>query len=167
MLMSVRTTSPITNQIKDTRSVVKALYIYTFATLIDWPEEYRKGNFIISVYGSKQDVYDELNKKYSGKSIGSQEIVIKRFTSTADIGKAHILYITEDKSSQISTLVTKYNKKPTLLVTNKTGHLNKGSVINFVLDGSKQAYEISKPNAKKHNLIIASKLTGLAIKVIE
>lgn len=147
--------------------MVKALYIYTFATLIDWPESYRKGDFVIGVFGSRQEVYDELNKKYSGKAIGSQEIVIKKYASKSQIDEPHILYITEDQSSQITSLSSQFNKKSTLLVTEKDGYLNKGAVINFVLDGSKQAYEISKPNAKKHNLIIASKLTGLAIKVVE
>ena len=155
------------SQVKDTRSVVKALYLYTFATLIDWPEDYRKGAFIIGVLGTKTDVYDELNSKYSGKSIGSQEIIIKKFATRSEIDKAHILFLSEEKSDQISALSSQFKSKSTLLVTEKEGYLSKGAVINFVLDGSKQAYEVSKTNAKKYNLTIASKLTSLAYKVIE
>ena len=155
------------SQVKDTRSVVKALYLYTFATLIDWPEDYRKGAFIIGVLGTKTDVYDELNSKYSGKSIGSQEIIIKKFATRSEIDKAHILFLSEEKSDQISALSSQFKSKSTLLVTEKEGYLSKGAVINFALDGSKQAYEVSKTNAKKYNLTIASKLTSLAYKVIE
>src|SRR5688572_30083812 len=154
-------------QIKDTRSVAKALFIYNFATLIDWPEEYRKGNFVIGVLASSNDVYNELNTKYKGKSIGSQEIVVTKFASRTDIDKAHILFLGEDKSDQITALTTQLKSKSTLIVTEKEGYLSKGAVINFILDGSKQAYEISKPNAKKYNLVIATKLTSLAYKVVE
>lgn len=157
----------MSNQMKDTRSVTKALFLYTFATLIDWPEDYRKGNFVIGVLSSSNDVYNELNTKYKGKSIGSQEIVIQKFASKSEIDRVHILYLGQDKSDEITSLTTHLKTKSTLIVTDKDGHLSKGAVINFVLDGSKQSYEISKPNAKKYNLVIATKLTSLAYKVIE
>ncbi len=167
VLLSFSSSMPGLSQIKDTRSVVKALYIYTFATLIDWPVEYRKGNFIIGVYGSQDAVYNELNKKYSGKSIGKQKIQVKRFRSKSEINKAHILYVTEDRSAQVTSLSSKFKSKSTLLVTEKEGYLSKGSVINFVVEGNKQKYEINKKNAKRHNLTIADKLAGLAVRVIE
>lgn len=165
--MSGADRSNMLTQIKDTRSVAKALFLYNFATLIDWPEDYRKGNFVIGVLATSNDVYNELNTKYKGKSIGSQEIVVQKYSSRTEIEKAHILFLGEDKSDQITALTTQLKTKSTLIVTEKEGYLSKGAVINFVLDGSKQAYEISKPNAKKYNLVIATKLTSLAYKVIE
>ena len=154
-------------QIKDTRSSVKALYLYTFATLIDWPQEYRKGNFVIGVYGTQDGVYKELEQKYNGKAIGSQEIQIKKYSSSSEINKPHILFVTEDRSSQVTSISSQLKAASTLLVSEKDGYLDKGSVINFVLDGSKQSYEINKSNAKRHNLKIADKLAALAVRVKE
>lgn len=162
---SEKASSP--TQIKDTRSVAKALFLYTFATLIDWPAEYKKGNFVIGVLGTSTDVYNELSAKYSGKSIGAQEIIIKKYATRTEIDKPHILFLCADKSDQMTSLSTQLKDKSTLIVTEKDGYLSKGAVINFVLDGSKQAYEVSKSNAKKYNLVIASKLTTLAFKVVE
>lgn len=163
----VKSTSGIT----DTKSIYKALFIYNFATLVDWPSDYRKGDFIIGVYGNDVAVYDELNKKYSGKTIGSQKIkVVKHATKKEINSKTHILYITEDKSESITTFNTTFNGKSTLLITDKPGYLSKGAVINFVIDknrNNKQSYEIDKSNAKEHKLVIASKLTTLAAKVVE
>ncbi len=157
--------------IKDTRSIYKALFIYNFATLVDWPSEYRKGDFVIGVYGEGNTVYNELQKKYNGKAIGSQEIIVKKFNSISEIKMVpHILYLTEEKSDNITKLSSKYKGKSSLLITEKPGLLNKGAVINFVIDkarNNKQSYEISKSNAKKHKLVIASKLTSLAVKVVE
>jgi hypothetical protein len=153
----------------DTRAIFKSLFIYNFATLVDWPSEYRKGDFIIGVYGTSNSVYDELTKKYNGKAVGSQKIIVEKYTSKSSIDKTpHILYLTPDKSNDIEFFDEKYKKKSTLLITEREGYLKKGAVINFVVDrenNNKQTYEISKENAKKHNLIIASKLISLALRV--
>lgn len=158
---------PEQTQMRDTRSPVKALYLYNFATLIDWPADDRKGNFVIGVYGSKEGVYDNLKTKFEGKAIGSQEIVIKSFTSSSQIDRAHILYVTPMKSSSYPSLETKFKNKSTLMVTEKDGYLSKGAAINFVVSGTSQKFEINKSNAKKHKLIIADRLLNLASKVIE
>jgi hypothetical protein len=167
LLCSFNTSTSVVQQIKDTRSSVKALYLYTFATLIDWPQDYRKGDFVIGVFGAQEGVLLELQKKYQGKAIGSQSIQVKKFAASSEINNPHILYVTEDKSSQLTSLSTKLKAASTLLVSEKEGDLEKGAVINFVLDGSKQSYEIDKGNAKRHKLIIADKLSALAIRVKE
>jgi hypothetical protein len=164
-------TKSATMAIPDTRAIYKALFIYNFATLVDWPAEYRKGDFNIGVYGSDNSVYSELNKKYSGKAIGSQEIKIKKINSKSEIpAKTHILFLTSDKSADITTVSSSLGNKSTLLITEKSGYLSKGAIINFVIDktnNNKQSYEINKNNAKKRKLVIASKLSSLAVKVVE
>lgn len=152
---------------RDTRSPVKALYLYNFATLIDWPTDYRKGKFIIGVYGTKEGVYESLKEKYEGKSIGSQEIVVINYTSSSQIDRAHILYVTPQKSSSFPSLESQLKQSSTLFVTEKDGYLSKGAAINFVVMGTSQKFEINKSNAKKHKLIIADRLLQLASKVEE
>lgn len=153
------------NQITDTRSVVKAMYIYTFATLVEWPSDKRTGDFIIGVYGEKTAVYDELIKKYSGKSIGSQKIVIKNFRNKDEIKGCHILYVTEERTTDLSYLSGSLAAQNTLLVGEQKGALSKGAIINFIIDGNQQKYEINKTNAKNHQLVIADKLSDLAVSV--
>lgn len=159
------------SDIVDTKSIYKSMFIYNFATLVDWPADCRKGDFIIGVYGNDQAVYDELNSKYSGKAIGSQEIKVVKYATKEKInGSIHILYITADKSESISAFNTKFYGKSTLLITDKPGYLEKGAIINFVIDANrnnKQSYEIDKSNAKSHKLYVPSKLTTLAAKVVE
>ena len=160
-------TPPIETQVRDTRSPVKALYLYNFATLIDWPSEYRKGQFVIGVFGAKDGVYDNLKMKYEGKSLGSQEIVVKNYISSSQLDQAHILYLTPMTSDQLPYLQSKLKGKSTLLVTEKEGYLSKGAAINFVTKGTSQKFEISKANAEKHSLVIADRLLKLATRVEE
>ncbi len=153
------------NQITDTRSVVKAMYIYTFATLVEWPAERRTGDFVIGVYGEKTAVYDELIKKYSGKSIGSQKIVVKNYRNKDEVKGCHILYVTEERTNELSSLSGSLLTENTLLVGERNGALAKGAIINFIVEGNQQKYEINKTNAKNHRLVIADKLADLAAKV--
>ena len=152
---------------KDTPTVLKALYIYNFATLTDWPNDYSKGNFTIAVYSSNSLVFNELSKKYKGKSIGKQPIKIELCSNLNDISKPNILFLDKTKSNSISSVNSTLKNKSTLLITNNAGFLGKGAIINFINVNSKQSYEINLKNAKKKKLVIAKKLSSLASKVIK
>lgn len=149
---------------KDTQSVVKALYLYNFAISIDWPKEFKKGDFVIGVYGSSS-VYDELVKKYKGKPIGAQTIKIKKFTSSSSVSRCHILFIDKDKSNEINSLSKKLKPYSTLIVSEYNNSLSSGAIINFVIKNNKQTYDISKRNAKQYKLVVSSKLIELANSV--
>ena len=148
----------------DLNSKVRALYIYNFTNMVEWPKELRSGNFNIGVLG-ESNLYNELNTKYAGKSVGSQSIKISQFKSSGDVSVCHILFITKEFNNKIGELVKKFKPKSTLIVTEKEGALKEGSVINFIIRNNRQSYELSKTNATKHKLTIGKQLTELAVKV--
>jgi len=147
----------------DTNAILKASYIYNFAKMIDWPEAEKSGNFIIGVYGNSS-VYKELIKKYASKNIGNQQIEIKKLSDTPSVGKIHLLYISKDKSSDISALVSSVTKEAVLVVTENTGALGKGSIINFVIVNNNLKFELNIETASEHKLIVGSRLKDLAYK---
>ncbi|HAA00035.1 MAG TPA: hypothetical protein DEP18_03415 [Flavobacteriales bacterium] len=149
---------------KDTHKTVKALFVYQFATLVDWPKEFKKGDFIIGVYG-ESPLYDELTNKYSNRSVGSQAIKIRSFQSYNSITPCHILVVAPEVSDKVADLAKKFKSSSTLIVSEKEGKLKEGAVISFVIKDNKQSYELSKSNASKSKLIIGSKLENLAARV--
>jgi hypothetical protein len=149
---------------RDINLRVKAVYVYKFAQYVDWPKEFKTGDFIIGVFGDDR-LYDEMQGSYSNKMIGNQTIKIKKYTATADIEQCHILFIAEKNSDKIAELVKKYKSKSTLIVSEKDGKLKDGSVINFVMKDNKLKYEVSKTNATKHKLTVGQSLTSIADKV--
>ncbi|HRD51832.1 MAG TPA: YfiR family protein, partial [Flavobacteriales bacterium] len=57
---------------KDTTSILQANYLYNIAKLVEWKDEsMRQGNFIIGVLGGA-NLYQELIKQYSTRTIGKQ-----------------------------------------------------------------------------------------------
>jgi YfiR/HmsC-like len=149
---------------KDTTSMIKANYIYNFAKLIDWPTDSKKGNFIISVLGNS-NVYTELVKKYSSKSVGSQPIEIKKIGTTGNISKCHVLYVDKEFNPQLSLVIKTVEKANTLIVTDKTGGLSQGAAVNFTVQDNNLKFELSVGNALKHKLFIGSTLKSLALYV--
>ncbi|MFK8045728.1 MAG: YfiR family protein [Crocinitomicaceae bacterium] len=155
------------NEFRDTQSTLKALYIYNFATLTDWPSSHKKNDFIIAILSTNNRVYDAISKKYSGKSIGRQKIKIVKHSTHTTINNPNILYVDKTSSSSLKSVNAKLKGKSTMLVTNRPGSLGLGATINFVEKNNKQAYEINVRNAKSKKLVIASRLIDLAIKKIE
>lgn len=147
----------------DVNSRLKALYIYNFTNMVEWPKELKTGNFNIGVYG-ETSLLGELNK-YNSKSVGSQPIRVSEFRNADEITPCHILFITKEKSSQTAELVKKFKAKNTLIITEKEGAMKDGAIINFIIRNNKQSYELSKTNAGKHKLVIGKQLTDLAVKV--
>jgi len=147
----------------DTNAILKASYIYNFAKMIDWPKAEKSGNFIIGVYGNSS-VYKELIKKYASKNIGNQQIEIKKLSNTPSVGKIHLLYISKDKVDDIATLVTSIEDGAVLVVTESSGALDKGSIINFVIVNNSLKFELNIMGADQHKLIVGSRLKDLAYK---
>jgi len=161
------TSSSNANGVRDTKSMFKAVFISSFTSLIDWPSEYRKGQFIIEVYDVNDALFDLLIKRSAGRAIGSQEIKIVKYNPSKQI-KSHIIYVSKYYSNKLTKIETSIQNKSTLLISDKPGDLKKGPTINFVIDKNKNnklAFEIDRGHAKKHNLILASKLNSIAIKV--
>lgn len=132
--------------------------------MIEWPQELKKGNFNIGLYGESNNLFSELSK-YNSKSVGSQPIKVSQFSDQASITPCHILYIAKENSDKTAAMVKKFKAKGTLVICEKEGALKDGAIINFIIRNNRQSYELSKTNAVKHKLIIGKQLTELAVKV--
>lgn len=144
---------------------MQSVFIYNFTKYIQWPEPYRQGDFVIGVLGGNAAITSELQEMARSKRAGNQPIVVKEFGSPGEISRCHILFIPENKSTQISQALSKIGSNSTLVVTEKEGYARKGAVINFVIRDSKQKFELNVANAQKQGLVVLQSLKNLAIIV--
>lgn len=148
----------------DVNSRLKALYVFNFTNMIEWPSELKKGPFNIVVLGENKNLFNELSK-YNSKSVGTQQIKVSQSNDAGTISAAHILFVTRGQSDKIAAMVKKFKAKSTLVISEKEGAMKEGAIINFIIRNNRQSYELSKTNASKHKLIIGKQLTELAVKV--
>lgn len=149
----------------DTNAKIKAVFIYNFTKYIEWPENYKTGEFTIGILGENDALFKELNQMSKVKKVANQTFSIKSYSQIGDVSNPHILYIPADSAEALSKAVDKLKGKSTLIVTEKPGMAKKGSAINFVIVGNRQKFELNKNTAEKHNLKVASTLEKLAVLV--
>jgi len=148
----------------DGNSKMKAIFIMNFTKLIEWPKAYRDGNFVVGVVG-ESPLYSELTKMAKTKKVANQSLQIKKFGSSKDIGKCHILYVSRNKSEDIPSVLKKVKSNSTLIITEKQGLVDKGAGINFIIKNNRQKFELNKKNVEKYKLKVSSNLEALAFTV--
>ncbi|MGV3507827.1 MAG: YfiR family protein [Sphingobacteriaceae bacterium] len=143
---------------------IKANIIYHFTKYIDWPESKKSGEFIIGIIGETR-LYNELQKIIADKRVGNQKIVIKKFSESANVNSCHILFISDDQSSSLKSIVGRTAGRSVLLVSESDGLARRGSCINFDVVSERLKLEVNKNNIEERNLSIANELLKLAILV--
>jgi len=150
---------------EDTNAHIKATFIYNFTRYIEWPLELKKGNFVIGVIGSTP-LFSELGDMRDKTTRGNQYFAINKYSSVNSMGNCHIVFVAKDFSGKIQEIAKKFEGKPTLIITESPGMIEKGADINFVITGNKHGFEINKGNIAGHGLSLASSLASFATKVI-
>lgn len=145
----------------------KAQYLFDFSHFITWPDSaFTEETFNICLYGGNPfgDVLQELveNKKIQGKSVK-----IKQQTSLTSLSNCHILYIHPNKKNKIAAIVKAIANNPVLTVSEFSGFIDEGGIINFIQENEVTRFEMNVKIAKKVKLKISSKLIRLATKVIK
>jgi len=152
---------------KDTTSILQANYIYNIAKLVEWKDDgMRQGNFIVGVLGGA-NLYQELIKQYSTRTIGKQPIEVRKLPRSADVERCHILFVGKSELGLLPEIYKRNQGKPTMVVTEYAGALDDGAVVNFVKVENLLKYELSMANAKTHGLVVGLTLKNLAHRVQE
>lgn len=141
----------------------QAMFIYNFSRLIEWPANYKTGPFIIGVLGASPTL-TELEVYTTNKTVGSQQIQVRKFNSVAEIGTCHILFVPFAKTKSLAEIKSALGSKSTLVICEKNGAIDEGAAINFLIVGDKLKFEIKPGNADSKNIRMSSKLNEMAMK---
>ncbi|HRW63493.1 MAG TPA: YfiR family protein [Bacteroidales bacterium] len=141
----------------------KALFMYNFTKYLEWPEGDRQGDFVITVLGDSK-IVDELKIIAQKKKVGFQTIVVKQVQNPDQITKSHMLYIAENKSNQINTVKARLATSSTVIIADEANAISKGAGINYIVQGGKPLFEISKSNLEEHNVKVGADLLSLGIQ---
>ena len=109
----------------DTNAKIQAVFIYNFTKYIEWPKDYRQGDFTVGILGSNPGLFNQLKQMAQFKKVANQQLVVEKFNSINDVKKCNILFVTRDKSSALKNVIKKVHAYSTLIVTSKEGLANK------------------------------------------
>ncbi len=145
---------------------VQAMFIYNFARMTAWPQNYQSGDFVIGVYGNSP-VYKEMSDLSSMRNIGSQPVKIKQFNSLDEVEKCHILFVAPGHSRQMADIsqTLKQRNVSAMLISESRNAISDGAVVNFIIENDRPRYEISTTNARAMGLALGADITRLASSV--
>lgn len=147
---------------------VKAAYIYNFTKYINWNQDFNNSSsFSIGIYGNSP-IKESLKEISQTKSFQNKKVVIKQYDNLEDLEKCHIVYVPVSTNSQkLKSVLSHQNCTNSLVITEKEGNIQYGSVINFVTIENKIKFEISLKEAKARELETSSQLLKMALKVYQ
>jgi hypothetical protein len=157
LLMSAKTTEGQLSM-----ESAQSIFIFNFTRQIDWPENYKSGEFVIGILGSCP-LYDALNNYVANKKVGGQPISVKKFATVADVSKCHILFVPYGKTKSLAEVTTKLSGQSTLIITERAGATDQGAGINFIMKDDKLKFELKTSNVVKYGLKVQAALETLAI----
>ena len=140
---------------------IQASFIVNFFRYIQWPE-INGNDFVVGVYGSGHEMYQELNEKIAGQRYRNTNIKVIEVSNIEDASACQILYLPVGKSYLNKKIIDVLKNSSTLIITEEQEWVPSHSVINFKVVDQKLTFSINQKNAQERQLAINSKLIALA-----
>jgi hypothetical protein len=145
-------------------SQLKAAFLYNFAKFVEWPPAaFGETNspIVIGILG-EDPIRGDLERAIVGKTINNRPLEIKPFRSAADATNCHLLYIGASEKAHLKQILESLRGASVLTVGETDDFLQKGGMINFIVEKGKYRFQIKEDAAKSVHLKISSKLLSLA-----
>ena len=148
-------------------SYAKAVAIYNFTKLVDWPATAfpaPESPVIICVLGD-DPFAAELGQSVDGKKVNGRKLVSKKIKWSKDIREfkdCNMLYIASAESAHGDEVIQALKGTPVLTIADFPDFAKHGGIINFFLEDSTLRFAINVESAKQSDLAISSRLLSLS-----
>jgi hypothetical protein len=173
---------------------LKATFIYQFVNFIDgWKfqqektvnnededKENKEEIIVLGIIG--EDPFGDAFKPLMDKTVRDRKIGVRRFEGFSklksqgksvtvhpeidQIKKCDLLFVCPSEQQYINEILTPLRNERILTIADMENFLEKGGIINFIIEKSKVRFEINVGGAKRAKLTIRSKLLRLATRII-
>lgn len=143
---------------------VKAAFIQKFTSFIEWPHyvfHYDESPFVIGILG-KNPFGDALETVIADKDFAGRPFEIRHFASAQEVRQCQILYISEELSAELDTILASLDRDGLLTVSDHEDFTLRGGILRFFVEDHRVRFEINIAAAREYHLKISSKLLSLA-----
>ncbi|MGJ0535047.1 MAG: YfiR family protein [Methylocystis sp.] len=139
---------------------VKAAYLTKFGIYVEWPDASPGSPLNLCVAG--EDPFGKaLDSAAASQQPGNRPIAVKRLKTATPESGCNILFIggADPATPQV---IDSLRGSPILTVSDAR---DSGAIVNFVIKDNRVRFEIDETAAEQNNLVLSSKLLGLALNV--
>lgn len=134
------------------------VFFYSFTKYIEWPEDKKKGDFIIAVMG-ESNITPLLKEMAEIKKVGDRNIKVVQLNDVKQGDFYHLLFIPSEQNQNFAEIKNTLNNQACLLVTESEGMARKGSMINFKDVDGKLRFEVNTQKLESSGLKMSQELT--------
>ena len=142
---------------------IQAILTYNLTKYLTW-EENTDTTFKIGVFGNIEFL-NELKIISKNYQVYEKSIEILEFKTVNQITDCRMLCVTREMNEELVNIIKHIENQQTLLISDDAKKGIEGQNINFVIQDSKQHFEIYPSNILKKKIKIASELLEIAIIV--
>ncbi|MCU1286407.1 MAG: hypothetical protein JWO13_2757 [Acidobacteriales bacterium] len=153
-------------QARATEYQVKAAYLYNFGKFVSWPPAQTNDgdSFGVCVLG-KDPFGSSLDATIANATVANKKIVAKRITSADEAVGCRIVFIGNSEAARLEKLLPSLNKMGALTVSDIPRFINRGGMIQFVLNENRIRFEVNLTPAETAGLTLSSELLKVAASV--
>lgn len=150
---------------RPTQYDVEAVYLFQFGKFVQWPTAPASDEpFDICIMG--RDPFGQtLDNTIAGETIGKSALKDERIGSVDDAKRCRIVFISDSEDAHLGEILDRLSKLPVLSVSDVPGFLERGGMIQFVLQDNRVRFEINVSTAKRAGLAVSSQLLKVAAAV--
>jgi len=142
-----------------TNHAAYSLFVVNFAKYGSWPQA--RTDFKIAVLG-KSKIYEELIKSTANKNVNGQPYKVSQIESANEIGDAQIVFIPDNKSSNLDEVLKATIGKSVMIVAEREGLAKKGADFSFLVIDNKLRFDINSSDLEKRNIKVSGNLISIA-----
>ena len=144
---------------------VEAAYLYNFGRFVHWPGDPSPAqSFNICVLGEER-LNHNLDAVVAGVSIQGEPAAARHIRSVAESEGCRILYLGPGEAAHLQADLAALQKKPMLTVSDQTGFLELGGMVQFVMQQYKVRFAVNLTPAQDAGLTFSSELLKVAKQV--
>ena len=148
---------------------VKAAYLYNFSKFVEWPAQaFASPTAPIRLCVLNDPAFEsELNPIVKGKIVGGRAIAVIPVQNAEQARRCQILFIASSQDKQSRQIIDALRDSSVLTVGESAGFVEKGGIINFVLQDDRVQLQVNHKAATQAGLHISSRLLSVAKRVIQ
>jgi YfiR/HmsC-like len=166
MLMCVSYSCTAHSQARLSPDDVEAAYLYDFSRFVQWPANARANSQPFSLCLLGQDnLGRKLDDLIAGEAIQGRKMVALRLSSVDVADNCQIVFIGDSEGTRLEKDLDTLKTKPILTVSNLAGFLERGGMIQFLLQGKRVRFAVNLSAAQQAGLALSSELLKVAAYV--
>jgi hypothetical protein len=141
---------------------VEAAYLYNFGKFVRWPES--AGPMVICIAGP-EPFHQAVVRLVEGERIDGRAVHVRVVESREALSTCSMLFVETAQSQHVASYVAATSGKPVLTVSDAPDFLDRGGIIQFILDGDHVRFAVNLTAASRNGLALSSELLKVAVRV--